>query len=198
MLTQFQIKDELERVTIAESCFDARREYIGLSQLADCPRSIVRKFIDGHSAGVREMLRCYKGYQMERDLVRRLQVAFPGRIKLGGTISGYGGQVQGHPDFSLDGFPGDCKSVNLDEHLPVNRLPRKVEFQMNGYMYFSKTARSYVVYESRQTGLIRVYDVVPSAEIVRTILNKIDLIRTHLSFRRWPNCECGKCLVEKK
>lgn len=194
LLAPLEIKAALEKVTVAESCFDTERKYIGLSQIGDCPLITVRKYLNGHSAGVLGMLKCYKGYQMERDLVRRLTVAFPNRIQPGGEVSGFGGRVLGHPDFHLDDIPGDCKSVNLDEHLPKRGLPRRVEFQMNGYMYFGDKPRSYVVYESRQSGILRVYEVFPSSFIVTEIERRLGLIMLCISAKRMPVCECGRCV----
>jgi hypothetical protein len=93
---------------------------------------------------------------MERDLKERINKCFVGHVGPGGEISAFNGLVQGHPDFLFDGYPADCKSVNLDEHLPIeSKLPRKVYWQMQGYMFYGGASKALVIYESRQSGFIR-------------------------------------------
>lgn len=88
----------------------------------------------------------------------------------GGEISAFNGLVRGHPDFRFDGFPGDCKTVPLDEHLPEpGRLPRRVFFQLQGYMLYGCDDRALAVYESRENGMIRVFWVYRNARVQEQI-----------------------------
>ena len=107
---------------------------------------------------------------MEDDLRDRLIRAFPPfSVSAGGEIQGFGGIVKGHPDFRFDGFPGDCKSVLMDEWIPNGKLPRRVYWQMQGYMLYGKAPRSLVIYESRENGRIKAMWVYPNEVIQNDI-----------------------------
>lgn len=147
----------LEQFTASNSGFETKRPYISLSNSIKSEEELLHDFFHGFQDGGHEMrLKCYKGYQMERDLKERIEKCFSDHVGPGGEISAFNGIVQGHPDFLFDGYPADCKSINLDDHLPVeNRIPRKVYYQMQGYMLYGKKDRALVIYESRQSGFIR-------------------------------------------
>lgn len=156
METAEQIADALTKWTVEHSGYEPRRNYIGLSRCSLPVDEIVRLYRDEVQVDELSHLRCYKGYQIETDLLRRLKLVFGDRIQLGGEISAFAGFVKGHPDFFFDGFPGDCKTVPLDEHLQEpGRLSRRIFFQLQGYMAFSGKERALVVHESRENGLIR-------------------------------------------
>jgi hypothetical protein len=95
---------------------------------------------------------------MERDLRQRTSNAFPKEyVDFHPEISDFDGLVKGHPDFMWEGNPGDFKSVLKDEYLPQGRLPRRVYWQMQAYMLYSKKQSALVIYESKESGLISDY-----------------------------------------
>jgi hypothetical protein len=167
-----RISSTLEQFTAAISKFETKRNYISLSNAVKTEEELLHDYFNGFQDGHEIRLKCYKGYQMELDLRARIEKCFYGHVGPFDEISVFNGLVKGHPDFSYDGYPADCKSVNLDEHLPVDgKLPRKVYWQMQAYMLYSKKAKGLVIYESRQSGFIR--DIwVPEN---RTIQTQIDL-----------------------
>lgn len=172
METTKQIADALIAWTVAHSGYETRRDYIGLSGCSLSVDEIVHNYRNGFPASEMDHCKCYKGYQMEADLLRRLRLIFDDRIQFGGEISTFDGLVKGHPDFRLDGFPGDCKTVPLDEHLPDSdgrRLPRRVFFQLQGYMAYSLKQRALVVYESRENGALRVFWLYRNARVQNQI-----------------------------
>jgi hypothetical protein len=151
-----KIATTLEQFTASISQFETKRPYISLSNSIKTEEELLNEFLNGFQDGHEIRLKCYKGYQMERDLKARIEKCFCGHVGPAPEISVFNGLVQGHPDFLFDGYPADCKSVNLDEHLPINgKLPRKVYWQMQGYMLYMKAPKALVIYESRQSGFIR-------------------------------------------
>lgn len=151
-----RISSTLEQFTASISKFETKRPYISLSNSIKTEEELRHEFFNGFQDGHEIRLKCYKGYQMERDLKERINKCFVGHVGPGGEISAFNGLVQGHPDFLFDGYPADCKSVNLDEHLPIeSKLPRKVYWQMQGYMFYGGASKALVIYESRQSGFIR-------------------------------------------
>lgn len=168
-----RISTTLEQFTAANSKFETKRPYISLSNSFKSEEELLQEFINGFQDGHEIRLKCYKGYQMERDLKQRIEKCFYGHVGPGGEVSAFNGLVQGHPDFLFDGYPADCKSVNLDEHLPVDKLPRKVYWQMQGYMKYSETTKALVIYESRQSGFIRDFWIFANTSIQEQIDTKM-------------------------
>lgn len=172
MLTAEQITKALEDYTAKNSRYELARNYISLSHSALSVLELVEQYRAGFQDGIEKRLKCYKGYQMEDDLRDRLTRAFPPfSVSAGGEIQGFGGIVKGHPDFRFDGCPGDCKSVLMDEWIPNGKLPRRVYWQMQGYMLYDNYApRSLVIYESREGGRLKAMWVYPN----RSIQDEID------------------------
>lgn len=145
----------LENHTCKIAPFDSSRSYLSMSHCSASIEDQWNNYLKGFEDTHEIRLRCYKGYQMERDLRVRAKSAFPNEFEeFHPEISAFGGLVKGHPDFMWEGDPGDFKSVPLDEHLPQNKLPRRVYWQMQAYMLYTKKQRSLVIYESKETGRI--------------------------------------------
>src|SRR5688572_27116849 len=133
------ISEQIEKHMADISGFETRRDYISLSHVAQDQEEILKMFLDGFIDTHEIRRRCYKGYQMERDLLARIRAVFEftgGPFAPGGEIVAFDGLVKGHPDFRFEGNPSDCKSVPLDEHLPEGKLPRRVYQQMQGYLLY--------------------------------------------------------------
>lgn len=150
-----EISQHLEGFTASNSSFETKRPYISLSNSWKTEEELLGEFFNGFQDSHLGRLKCYKGYQMEHDLKSRIQKCFPTRVRLQIEITAFNGLVQGHPDYTFDNYPGECKSVNLDEHLPVDKLPRKVYWQLQGYMFYGHRDKALCIYESRESGLIR-------------------------------------------
>ena len=174
MLTAEEITKKLEDYTAKNSRYELSRNYISLSHSVLSVQELVEQYRAGFQDGVERRLKCYKGYQMEDDLRDRLIRAFPPFcVTPGNEIQAYGGIVKGHPDFRFDGCPGDCKSVLMDEWIPNGRLPRRVYWQMQGYMLYSKSPQALVVYESREGGKLKAIWVYPNHAIQGEIDRKM-------------------------
>lgn len=157
-----EISQQLEEFTAANSQFETSRDYISISHCSDTVEQILQSHFGGFTDSLDIRLRCYNGYKTERDLIDRINKVYTTRIKTGIEVSAFGGLVKGHPDFTFDGFPADCKSIPLDEYLPFyngneKKVPNKVYWQMQGYMLYLKQPKALVIYESRETGKIRDY-----------------------------------------
>lgn len=175
-----EIAKRLEEFTAANSSFETSRDYISISHCSDTVEQMVETYFSGFEDSLQIRLRCYKGYQIERDLVGRIKKVFTNRIQAGHEISEYGGLVKGHPDFLFDGLPADCKSVPNDEHLPFategKRMPKKVYWQMQGYLFYMRKPKGLLIYEVRDTGKIMDYWVHANLEIGETIDRKFQMV----------------------
>ena len=106
MLKARQITKLLEDYTAEHSHYETSRNYVSLSHCALSVAEIVDQYRNGFPDSLHTRLRCYKGYQMEEDLVMRIQKAFPEQLGFGGEITAFDGLVKGHPDFSFEDDPG--------------------------------------------------------------------------------------------
>ena len=132
------IAKELEQYTLDNSNFDTSRDYVSLSHMAKSEDELVRDFFDGYTDTRIIRLKCYKGNQMERNLYNRLRTVFPDSVAEGGkVVHPLYNMIKGHPDFRFDGYPGDCKSVLMDEWIPsdITKVSKKIQWQMQAYMY---------------------------------------------------------------
>ncbi len=170
----------LENYTVEISQFDDHRKYIGLSQIHLPIDQILSNIRTGQKADHFERLKCYKGYQMERDLVWRIQKLYGSRISQRDIVA-HNGMVQGHPDFWYDDIPGDVKSVLLDQYLPEDKLPRKVYWQLQGYMLYSGSMKAIAVYESRESGRLRHKWINRNEAICDEIQQKVESLISELS-----------------
>lgn len=147
------IAEQLEQYTADISPFETKRNYISLSHIHLSVEEIIDQFKTGFKDGRETRLKCYKGYQMEADLANRIKSVFGDRVVRGIEISAFDGLVKGHTDLMFDGYPADCKSVLMDEWLPKDgKLPRRIYWQMQGYMKYANKDRALVIFESRENG----------------------------------------------
>ena len=111
-LTEQEITEALTAWTETHSSYETERNYISLSHCGLSVEELLKQWKSGFEDTRENRLRCYKGYQMEADLRARMKLAF-GSDRVGPSfeISAFDGLVKGHPDFSFDTYPGDCKSV---------------------------------------------------------------------------------------
>lgn len=164
------IAKKLEAYTAANSNFETKRDYISMSHSSSTIEEIVNSWRNGFEDSHVIRLRCYKGYQMEKDLVDRVVRTFPSEVTLHQEITAYGGVVKGHPDFNFNLFPSDVKAVPLEEHLPGYKIPRRVYCQMQAYMLYSNQPKALVIYEARDSGKIQHYWI----EANEKVQNEID------------------------
>lgn len=175
-----RISEELEAFTCANSKFETSRDYISMSHSSLSIEEIISMQTQGFTDSKEIRLRCYKGYQMESDLKDRIVKTFGSKIAFGVELSAFSGAVKGHPDFTFEGYPGDCKTVPLDEHLPKDRVPRKVWFQMQAYMLYSGKSQALVIYESRETGRIKDFWLTPEQWVQKEINQKFTVVVSRL------------------
>lgn len=183
-MTAQELQKSLTDYTVANCGFEEKRNYVSMSNIFMEPEELVRQYQAGYSADTTARLKCYKGYQMELDLKRRIAEIFilpnpTTEILLDPEFSSSDRLFKCHPDLMIDGYPADCKSVLKDEWIPesFSKVSRKIKYQMQGQMMLSKTKQSFIIYESRESGLIKVIDVYINEAVVGEIIEKMEAIR---------------------
>jgi len=167
------LENRLINYTVANSNYEEHRSYIGLSKISEPAEKLAQLYKSNQSADVKTKLKCYKGYQMEADIIDRLKKIYLNRINIEKTITAYDGLVQGHPDGWLDDFPLDVKSVLCDDWIPETKLPTRIYWQMQGYLLYARKEKAFVIFESRENGIIRVKTITPNYSIQKAIDEKL-------------------------
>lgn len=181
-----ELENILLNYTLDNSNFETERNYISLSNCVLSVEDLIAQYRNGFSADDKGKLRCYKGYQMEADIVARIRLSLiksncKYNFQTNTEISAFNGKVKGHPDFTLNYEPCDVKSVLKDDWIPINKLPKKVYWQMQGYMLFSNKDHALIVYESRESGIIKVFDLYKNTNIQTEIQIKMAKVVENIS-----------------
>jgi hypothetical protein len=182
MVTATQIERSLIDFTVFNSRFEDIRNYIGLSKIIEPAEELAKLYNSPISASLEDKVKCYKGYQEEADIVRRLKCLYFERITYKEIIA-YGGLVKGHPDCWLDDCPVDVKSFARDEYMPTDRVHKRIYWQMQAYLLYSNSAKGFYVCESRESGLIKVIGANPNPVVQKMIDDKIKQVMEMLTVK---------------
>lgn len=186
------VEEQLHALTAAQSRFEANRAYLGMSDASLPVNKIVERYFEQRNATLRAHLLCYKGYQMEDDVIRRYREYL---MKLNPTaysirdyqIEAFDGMVKGHPDLLVmypkwsnstvainSTVPTDVKSLPSDELLPLRweDISLKAQMQMQAYLHFTKLPMGRMIFESRENGFFRVFDVTRMPAVGQEIEDK--------------------------
>lgn len=175
------IAQEIEKYTAENSNYQTSRNYISLSSISLSVGELISQYKTGFPDSIETRLKCYKGYQMEKDLLARIQNIFGDRVNINIELSFLDGLVKGHPDFSFDGYPADCKSVLMDEWLPQDgKVSRKIYWQMQGYMKIMAKDKALLIYESRESGKLVEVWIKANANIQKEIGDKLVQIKNSI------------------
>lgn len=174
-MSLFYFAKEIMDYTIQHSGFEERRDYLSLSLASFEIDYILKTYQEGFTASPEEKLKCYKGLQMEKDLLSRMKAVYKDRIETGFEISAAGGKIKGHPDFLFDGNPGDVKSLPFDRYMPLNlRVSKKNFYQMQAYLYYMDKKEGVIIYESRESGSLLSIPIRANVYLQQLIKNKYD------------------------
>lgn len=182
-----EIEQNIIDITLEQCGFEDNRDYISLSNMVKPVDEIISDYQNGYMADEKARLKCYKGYQMEKDLVRRVIQSNPDIefVQNDAVVIDARGPVKfkGHPDIIGDGLPFDCKSLLKDEWLPESwkNVSRKIKFQMQSYIRAMNVNRGFLIYESRESGLIKVIEIRRYQPMIDEINAKIDEIKKRLT-----------------
>ena len=186
-----ELQQKLIEWSVANSGYDSHRAYIGLSGIIDCDRVIYRRYFETREVPAEAKLKTKITYELEDALRNRLSDM--GLAKPGVEISEFGGMVKGHTDGEIKGCLLEIKTVAEADHLPTNRVPYRVYWQVQAYMYYGDYRSAYVIYLDRSTGQIRVFDINLDDSMGRKIQAKLIRIIRAIECKTKPKCLCGKC-----
>ncbi len=175
------ISQFVEQYTASISNFQTKRNYVSMSHAVENADTLLNQYYNGFADSLDIRLRCYKGYQWERDLMERLAKTFPQSVyydpKQEIELTAFDGLVKGHLEASFDDYPLDGKTVPLDEHLPKDgKVSRRIYWQLNAYMLYSHKEKALAVFESRESGHLRDFWIRENKSIQSAINDKFTLV----------------------
>jgi hypothetical protein len=174
-----------------------RRDYIGLSGIADCERVIYDRYMFGDPHQTHARLKDALGYDLETALIQRLTALE--LYRPAPAIYLFDGLVQGHPDGEVGGDLLEIKTVPMESYIPeYTRLPVRVFYQVQAYLAFTSYQHAHVVYLARDTGAIRVIGLTRSAEMGFKIEQKIFRLVEAVRANSRPDCTCNRCRPDRK
>lgn len=202
------LQRELLDYTLAHCGYGEHRGYLGMSQISKCPRRLFFEVKDGSPSDVASNLRCYKGYQEEKDILARVSLVVEG---LGAKVimtdevrelCASDERFLGHPDGELIALDGSWRMLieikstlqeALDKIIEKARIPIPHWWQVQCYLHFGDWERAFVIYEARDTGQIYVYPVRRDRRWGEQCERKARLVLKALDAGKPPECECGWC-----
>jgi len=183
-----------------ENCGFEERDYLGMSQIWECPAELYDRMVNGRQAFMGRGARmCYEGLLHETDMIERLQalgVYGPGQE----LVAEWDERFQGHTDgVLLDGDEGELllevKSTTRRSFKEVrgsNRALQRDYEQVQMYLLYGGWERAVIVYKCRETGEVRPIMVWPHAATQERLEGKARRVLEAVDLGERPECECGQ------
>ena len=205
---QNQLLEHLKR----NSGLEARRPYLGMSAIAQCPRKLYFDFLEGKTNPTeRDHLYCYSGYLFERDVFARLAaigiVNFYGPLNDPANprgvevVASFDERFRGHTDGeTVDGELLEIKSVNplgFDKVRSLQRPKYEHFVQVQAYMRYGPWTHALLVYVNRDTFEHLVLHVARSERHGEQLEQKARALLAAIDARTPPACECERCPKSK-
>ena len=187
----FELQQQLVEWSALNSGHDAHRDYIGLSGIIDCERVIYRRYFERKDIPTEAKLKTKITYELESALRNRLIEM--GLAKSGIEINVFDGMVKGHTDGEIKGCLLEIKTVAQADHLPNGKVPARVYWQVQAYMYYGEYRSAYVIYLDRSTGQVRTFDINIDEHMAQKIHSKLIRVIRDIQSKCEPPCTCGRC-----
>lgn len=188
------IANKINQYMQANSNFDERRNYLGISHVAGCPRRAYFNYINGMEINGNTYRMSFAGYENEKSV----------RDMLGGELESIGLEVvapfdnrlRGHIDGAMRNTMIEIKSVTVKRFEKVREagkaLPEHFE-QCQLYMRYGNFQLTFIIYRCRETyeHLVLYVPYVPS--VAEKMEHKAKRILLAIDDKKAPACECGYC-----
>lgn len=175
------------------------RSYLGMSHIADCPRSLYRFMKNGSRPPSLTTARyCHEGLLHEADIIDRMRIA--GVVVEDcqrELVAPFDERFRGHIDGAIGDLLIEIKSISANDRLDrIKRdgpMPAHL-WQVQAYMRYGGYDLAYVVYKVRATGSLWIVPVPIEHSIGRRIESQAQRILDAVDGRGpVPDCTCGRC-----
>lgn len=181
------------------SHFDRLRDYLGISQVAGCPRRAYSNYVEGYVADEAAYRMSFAGYEQEQSMRSMLgdQLVEINRE----LVAPFDNRLRGHIDGSLRArVLVEFKSVSVRKFETVSKTGKALTdhfHQCQLYMRYGSYVNGLIIYRCRETYQHAVIEVHYYPSIAQHLEEKARMILDAIDQKIPPDCECGYCLVER-
>jgi len=179
------------------SGFELKRSYISISHLSECPRKIVREYLDGFTLEEHTHRMAYAGYESEDNMKNMLRLLGFLETENVEVVAPFDERLRGHLDGVWEDSVIEIKSVSRRQFDKIvqktDRIPWKHYVQVQMYMRYSGLGRALVFYRNRETYEHMVIAIPFNGPQALKFEDKAKHILAAIDDGRLPECECGKC-----
>lgn len=203
MMPVSDLVQSFQRVVIAESGFESKRNYLGMSHIGDCPRTLYENFLAAQTPSYRTHASAFTGYMFEKKIMgwiadRRIDglTLVPGSIN-GEIVANFDSRYRGHIEAELcDNLLLEIKSLNarrFQELIKKNSIPTKHFLQVQTYMKHSGLRNAVMVYVCRETMEFEIRPIPYNIRVAENLDKKAREVLAAIDAKKIPNCLCGFC-----
>lgn len=190
---------EILKSKVEESCrYEARRDYLSMSKIAECSRKLYLEMLNGTKPDYNTKARCWLGYHYEDLVVDWLQdekLLVP--QSRGKEISVFDGRFKGH----IDGHDAqqvliEIKSLSEVKFQSIKtavKIPTRNFLQVQTYMFNGHFNRAMIIYVCRETMEFETRTINQIDSVGYRMNEKARRILTAFANSVMPDCDCGYC-----
>lgn len=195
--TPNQILQQINQYIVSHSGFEEKRDYVSMSHISECPRKVVREYLNGFQVDAHTHHMCYAGYHHEDDMIKMLtQLGLITKTNVE-VMAPFDSRLRGHLDALLEETVIELKSISgrqwdsLKEN--ADRAMWKHYVQVQLYMRYGNFPRALVIYRNRETFQHMVIEVPYSEPQAERFEGRARFVLQALDAGIMPECECKHC-----
>ncbi len=197
MISEKYVEEQIKHNMRLHSGLQSKRGYLGISQVARCPREAYRAYVRGVDLSDQSHRMCYAGYMFERDVLERLREIQFAVLDRREVVAGFDNRLRGHIDgTTASGELLEIKSLANQPFYGVKSrgeaLWRHID-QVQLYMRYGGWRMAWMVYVCRETMEHKVIRVPYDAGKADGLEVKAKRILAAIDEGKQPSCDCGKC-----
>lgn len=190
-----QIENIINQYIHEHSNFDEKRDYLGISQVAGCPRRAYNNYMNGMEVNEQTFRMSFAGYDQEHS-IRAMLGSWVGAENME-VIAPFDNRLRGHIDGRLDdGSLLEIKSVTVKKFEKVRETRRALNEHFNQcqlYMRYGNFPGAFIIYRCRETYEHLIIHVNYSKPTADKLEEKAKQILQAIDAKQPPACECGYC-----
>lgn len=180
------------------SGLEAHRNYLGMSQIADCPTQLYLRYLQGMKLDDGGHRNAYRGYMIEGEMKKILtRIGVMKERSERSLVAHWDARYQGHTDGeTLEGRLLEIKSLAKHKYEQVReskKLLTKHYFQIQTYMKHGQYMGCDAVLICPETFEIMVLPVQPNYKVQNDLDSKARDVLMHIDAGKLPACQCGRC-----
>ena len=170
---------------------EARRQYIGLSNISECQAVLYQRYMGTSEVLPPPVSHTMAQYSVELEHILATRLQRCGVYQPGTTITLYEGLVQGHTDGWVEKSLLEIATVQLPDHFPIERIPRRKYQQIQAYLHYTGSVNAIALYFARRDGTWRAYDVPYNLKVAQQLAAKVERLVACIKTDTPAPCTCA-------